>query len=144
MNPGSISDFQEQLRGAGLRATLPRIAVLRLLTAAQAARTHAEVAEVLAGDGFDRATVYRNLMDLSEAGLVRRTDVGDHVWRFELVRDGTEHNDAEHPHFICGSCGAVACLPEGSVSVHPQRGAPRALRRKGLTVQVRGLCDACC
>ena len=37
---------------------------------------------------WDPATIYRNLTDLSEAGLARRTDVGDHVWRFEARSSG--------------------------------------------------------
>jgi Fur family transcriptional regulator, ferric uptake regulator len=119
------------------------MAVLRQLVAARAPLTHGEVAEQLALDGVDRATVYRNLMDLTDAGLARRTDLGDHVWRFELVGDDSTHSEGEHPHFICGECGAVECLPEGVVRVTAPRGAPRALRRKGLAVQFRGLCDEC-
>ncbi|SRR5690606_18022812 len=135
--------MQDRLREAGLRATLPRVAVLRHLLAARAPLSHGDVAEALEGSGFDRATVYRNLMDLTEAGLLRRTDMGDHIWRFEIVADTAEHSREEHPHFICGGCGTVACLPESAVSVRPVRGGPRALRRKGIAVQVRGLCDAC-
>jgi Fur family transcriptional regulator, ferric uptake regulator len=126
-----------------LRATQPRTAVLRQLAQARAPLTHGEVAEQLALDGVDRATVYRNLMDLTDAGLTRRTDLGDHVWRFELVSDDPAHSEGEHPHFICGECGSVECLPDAVVSVKAARGAPRALRGKGLAVQVRGLCDEC-
>jgi Fur family ferric uptake transcriptional regulator len=82
-------------------------------------------------------------MDLTTAGLARRTDLGDHVWRFEFL-GGEGHGEAVHPHFICGSCGTVTCLPENAVSMHVPAGAPRALKRKkGVVVQLRGLCDAC-
>jgi Fe2+ or Zn2+ uptake regulation protein len=69
--------------------------------------------------------------------------MGDHTWRFEWI--GRErHNDAIHPHFICGTCGTVTCLPEDAVSVRVPRGAPRALKkRRGIAVQLRGVCDAC-
>lgn len=142
MKARSVQDLQEQLRAAGLRATLPRVAVLRYLHDADSPASHAEVAEALGKEGFDRATVYRNLIDLTEVGLVRRSDMGDHVWRFERVGEKS-HAEGEHPHFICGGCGAIACLPEDAVEVRAVRGAPRALRRKGVTVQLRGLCDSC-
>jgi len=130
------------LRGAGLRATSPRLAVLGELVRARGSMTHAEVARKLAGT-LDRATVYRNLVDLTSAGLVRRSDVGDHVWRFEWI-DGTSHEEQAHPHFICGSCGTVTCLPEDAVSVKARPGAPRALKRRAaVMVQLRGTCDAC-
>jgi Fur family ferric uptake transcriptional regulator len=143
MRAASVQELQQKLRDLGLRATLPRVAVMQQLIAARAPLSHGEVAEQLAESGFDRATVYRNLIDLAEVGLVRRTDIGDHVWRFEIVADSSQHADSEHPHFICSGCGAVECLPESTVSVKPARGAPRALRKKSIAVQVRGLCDAC-
>src|SRR5690348_15992405 len=109
MKAASVLELQEKLRELGLRATLSRVAVLQQLIAARAPLTHGEVAEQLAASGFDRATVYRNLIDLSEVGLVRRSDMGDHVWRFELVTEDAQHAESEHPHFICQGCGAVEC-----------------------------------
>jgi Fur family ferric uptake transcriptional regulator len=138
----SDDQLRQTLRDAGLRATQPRLAVLRELLASGSPVTHGDVAVRLESD-FDRATVYRNLMDLTNAELLRRSDMGDHMWRFELVsREG--HADEAHPHFICGSCGTVTCLPEEAVSVRTAPGVPRALKRKrGVVVQLRGLCDAC-
>lgn len=134
-------ELRDQLRDAGLRATMPRVGVLSVLVGAEHPLSHAEVAEQLADQGFDRATVYRNLIDLTDAGLARRSDVGDHVWRFELVRG--EHREEEHPHFVCTACGAVQCLPEGTIAVRPNRGLPRALKRGELEIRLRGVCDSC-
>jgi Fur family ferric uptake transcriptional regulator len=142
VHKAATPDLRQTLRDAGLRATLPRLAVLRQLMEGRAALSHGEVAERLESE-FDRATVYRNLMDLTNAELVRRTDLGDHTWRFEWIGRNA-HAEAAHPHFICGSCGTVTCLPEDAVSVKTPPGAPRALRKKkGVAVQLRGLCDAC-
>jgi len=138
------AELRSRLRAAGLRATTPRVAVLRRLTEAAAPLAHGEVADSLAPLGFDRATVYRNLIDLTEAGFARRGDLGDHVWRFELARGAGDHTPAAHPHFVCSECGTVACLPEAAVAVRPSRGAPRALRRRSaVEIQVRGVCDGC-
>jgi Fur family ferric uptake transcriptional regulator len=127
------------LRAAGLRRTAPRIAVLEHLEAASVPTSHGEIAEVL---GWDRATVYRNLMDLAEAGLVTRTDLGDHVWRFELSRRSEKHASA-HAHFLCVDCGNVQCLPQGAVRLESARGAPRAIRSRRVEVHVKGVCDGC-
>jgi len=111
---------------------------------ARAPLSHAEVYELVTDAGMDRATVYRNLVDLADTGIVRRIDLGDHVWRFEWVgAEQREHGADAHPHFVCSDCGAVACLPAESVAVRPVRGTPRALRQHAVEVRVRGLCDAC-
>ena len=66
--------------------------------------SHAEIAGALEPAGLDRATLYRNLIDLTDAGLLSRTDHGDHVWRFEL-RDNAHGQTEQHPHFTCIDCG---------------------------------------
>jgi Fur family ferric uptake transcriptional regulator len=136
------NELTEALRAAGLRRTTARIAVLQRLEAATGPVSHAEIAEVLAPSGYDRATVYRNLMDLAESGLVTRSDLGDHVWRFELLR-GRGGVHAEHPHFLCTDCGDVACLPDDAVRFVASRGVPRAIGRNDVEVHVKGRCDAC-
>jgi Fur family transcriptional regulator, ferric uptake regulator len=139
----SVDELRERVRASGLRVTASRIAVLQSLHRHATPRAHGEIAEELAPEGWDRATVYRILTDFAEAGLVRRADLGDHVWRFELLRAETKHESAAHPHFLCNSCGDVTCLPDESVRVAPARGAPKAMRKKGLEIQVRGVCDRC-
>jgi Fur family ferric uptake transcriptional regulator len=105
--------------------------------------SHADLFTELADQGFDRATIYRNLIDLTEAGLVSRTDVGDHVWRFEFRQEGQGGPQGEHPHFMCTDCGAVSCLPGVNVRISPTSGVPRALSAKNIEVQIKGLCDRC-
>jgi Fur family ferric uptake transcriptional regulator len=135
--------MKDKLRSVGLRATGPRIAVLTLLREAKSAVTHGDLAEKLAVRGIDRATVYRNLVDLTEAGLARRSDMGDHVWRFELVSARGAHADVTHAHFLCSGCGVVACLPDDAVTIAGARGLPRSVKRKQIQIEVRGLCDQC-
>jgi Fur family ferric uptake transcriptional regulator len=139
----STEDLRERIRARGLRATAPRIAVLQALSRLGRPATHAELSAGLAPDGWDRATVYRNLVDLTDAGFARRVDMGDHLWRFELIDERAVHAESEHPHFLCDSCGEVACLPRDAVRVTPSARAPRALRKKGVQIQIKGRCDRC-
>ena len=117
---GSIDALKSLVRGAGLRCTAARLAVLEHLLAATGPQTHAEVSTTLDHRGFDRATIYRNLTELTEAKLVTRVDLGDHVWRFEAKRhgggDGHGHG-GDHPHFVCTSCGEVSCLDDVNVAI---------------------------
>jgi Fur family ferric uptake transcriptional regulator len=139
----SAVEVKALLRGAGLRATSARALVYECLAAASGPLTHAEVCAALEGQGLDRATIYRNLADLTEAELVKRTDHGDHLWRFELATHEVHHAPDPHPHFVCTECGKVSCLPDGAVVVSAVKGAPRTIKRGSYEVQVRGACDAC-
>jgi Fur family transcriptional regulator, ferric uptake regulator len=133
----SLDELRTSVRGKGLRATPSRLAVLELLRTAQVPMSHGDVADRLAGSSWDRATIYRNLTDLAEVGLVRRTDMGDHIWRFEAVS-----GDHEHPHFVCTECGNVECLPEIELAIRRAK-APRAVKQRKVEVHVRGRCDSC-
>jgi Fur family ferric uptake transcriptional regulator len=134
-----LDELRAAVREAGLRATPSRLAVLELLRASDSPMSHADVADRFTSQAWDRATIYRNLTDLSEAGLARRTDVGDHIWRFEAV---TDQHDTSHPHFVCTECGTVECLPELELAIRRSK-APRAVKQRQVEVHVRGLCDAC-
>lgn len=116
---------RSRLREMGLRCTAARMAVLDHVMTATGPKTHAEVAEALADRGFDRATIYRNLTELTEAKILSRVELGDHVWRFELKR-GHDHAPGEdHPHFLCTSCGEVSCLDDVNVAITPKVANPK-------------------
>jgi Fur family transcriptional regulator, ferric uptake regulator len=138
----SAVELKDEIRSAGLRGTAPRIAVLDRLRRAAAPLSHADITKGLVPLGFDRATIYRNLVDLAEAGLVARVDVGDHVWRYE-VRGEEEPRDGEHPHFVCNDCGTVACLPSVSVDIRPAPGSARSVVAEVSEVVLKGRCDHC-
>jgi Fur family transcriptional regulator, ferric uptake regulator len=135
-----LDELRGAVRGSGLRATPSRLAVLELVRASDGPMSHGDVADRLASQAWDRATIYRNLTDLAEAGLLRRTDVGDHVWRFEAI--SATHAAAAHPHFVCTECGIVECMPEIELAIRRAK-APRAVKQRQVEVHVRGLCDAC-
>lgn len=134
-------DFPARLRAAGLRSTPARVAVLKHLAAVPGQHSHADVVTALAHEPFDRATIYRVLVDLADAGILARADLGDRVWRFAL-----EHHAAEHPHFVCTDCGAVQCLEGISLALParaPASKTPRAVRDRKISIQVKGRCDDC-
>jgi Fe2+ or Zn2+ uptake regulation protein len=70
----SVGAAKEILRGAKLRCTAARIAVLQQLAARSTPLSHQEVTDSLAEFGFDQSTIYRSLSEMADVGLrsVRR------------------------------------------------------------------------
>ncbi|MBC20439.1 MAG: Fur family transcriptional regulator [Planctomycetaceae bacterium] len=101
---------RQMIQASGLRATTARVATLLALRNSTPL-THAEVSTRLAEDGIDKATVFRNLNDMVSANLLRRSELGDHMWRFEIIA-GEDQAHATHPHFVCVDCGTVSCMDE--------------------------------
>ena len=135
-----IEAAQAEIRGAGLRATPARVATLIVLRGSAAPRTHADVADQLSTHGIDKATAFRNLNDLAEAGLLRRSELGDHVWRFEAIAP-SESVEQGHPHFVCVDCGTVTCLDQ----VRLTAGSLRHSEHVGEVTEIllRGHCNDC-
>ncbi len=101
------------------------------LEGGSAPMSHGELFELLSAQGFDRATVYRNLMDLTEAGLVTRANLGDHVWRFEPVRARTK----DGARFVCGECRTISVMADVQIS------APRTM--DACAILFKGTCARC-
>lgn len=140
IDPDEVRELRELLRRTGVRATPARIAVLRELRGSRSPLTHAELAGRLVPIGFDKATIFRNLSDLADAGLVVRAELGDHVWRFEAA--DPEHPVSEkHPHFVCTDCGGVTCLEAMSFTSDSRRRAK--VIGKITEVLIKGRCATC-
>jgi Fur family ferric uptake transcriptional regulator len=130
-------DLRRLLSANGIRVTNQRMAILRELAKLRTPTSHPKLTQRLVKGELDRATVYRNLRSLTEAGILVRTRLGDNVWRFELPHSSTEEHGL-HPHFVCNDCGDIACLPKSNVTL---RG--KAARNEVVEVQLRGRCVAC-
>ncbi len=139
---GERQALRARIREFGLRCTAARLAVLSELQRSVSPLSHAEIARALAPLEMDRATVYRNLMELSESGLVSRLDLGDHVWRFELRQNG-EGDAAEHAHFLCTSCGEVSCLDGVEIRVTSGPRKKRSSLGQVNEILLKGRCTRC-
>jgi Fur family ferric uptake transcriptional regulator len=91
------------LRGAALRVTSPRVAVLRAVHDHPHAHTDSIIGAVREDLGVvSLQGVYDVLRALTDAGLVRRIQPAGSVARYE-ARVGDNHH-----HAVCRSCGAIA------------------------------------
>jgi Fur family ferric uptake transcriptional regulator len=99
----SPTDFEHVLRGAALRVTRPRLAVLSAVHDHPHADTESIIGIVREGlGGVSHQAVYDVLRALTTAGLLRRIEPQGSVARYE-ARVGDNHH-----HVVCRSCGAIA------------------------------------
>jgi Fur family ferric uptake transcriptional regulator len=98
----TTTDLEGLLRGARLRVTRSRVAVLSVVHA----HPHADALAILDVVRKDQPeashqTVYGVLHSLADAGVVRRIQPAGSVARYE-ARVGDNHH-----HVVCRSCGAI-------------------------------------
>jgi Fur family ferric uptake transcriptional regulator len=132
-------ELERMLRGASLRVTRPRVAVL----AAVHDHPHADTNSIIGlvredlGD-VSHQTVYDVLSALAETGLVRRIEPPGSVARYES-RVGDNHH-----HLVCRSCGAIAdvdCATGAAPCLTPAEHHGYALDE--AEVIYWGLCPGC-
>jgi Fe2+ or Zn2+ uptake regulation protein len=98
----TTSDFEQMLRGAELRVTRPRVAVLGAVFDHPHADTDSIIAIARDGIGtISHQAVYDVLRALTTARLIRRIEPAGSVARYE-ARVGDNHH-----HLICRSCAAI-------------------------------------
>ncbi len=90
-----------RLRTAGLRATRPRLRVLRWLEANDG---HHAADSIVAATGLPKATAYHVLGQLGRAGLLLIAEAGSGRILYEAAT-------APHHHFLCVACGAIIDVP---------------------------------
>src|ERR1700685_4076949 len=97
--------IKRSLAGSGLRCTPQRYAVMAFLLEHNRHPTASEIFEAVnrVDPPSSRATTYKNLRDLVEAGLVREVAVEGRSARFDA-------KGLRHHHFICDRCGNVEVM----------------------------------
>ena len=106
-------DLTALLRGAQLRVTRPRLAVLEAVHTHPHADTDAIIRAARGAlPDVSHQAVYDVLGALTDSGLVRRIQPAGSVARYEL-RVGDNHH-----HVVCRSCGTVADV-DCAIGVRP-------------------------
>lgn len=138
---GSVARATARLRAEGQRITAPRSSVLRALAQQHVHLCADDVADLLAGQGVHRATVYRTLELLASTGVVARRSLPGGATGYHLDVQPDEH---AHLHAACRSCGAVVAVP-----AHALDAAVETVQRAvGFRVErgrseLVGVCAAC-
>lgn len=129
--------IRRSLEEGGLRCTPQRYAVMAFLMGQSRHPTAGEIFQAVnrVDPRSSRATIYNNLRDLVEAGLVREVAAEGRAARFDAT-------GMKHHHFICDRCGSVEDVDWYEVP-QPRRGSmgKRVVREWELIF--RGLCTKC-
>jgi Fur family ferric uptake transcriptional regulator len=132
-----------RLRAAGHRYTNQRRRLVELL--AEAGHP-VSIPDILAPrSDLKQSSVYRNLADLEQAGVVSRVTTDEEFGRYELAEDLIGH----HHHLVCSRCGKMR-----DVDVPPDlertldRALDRIAKRAGFArvshrLDLVGLCADC-
>ena len=130
------NQLMEALQDRGYRDTSPRQSVIRAVAGRDRHFTAEELREQLPGVG--RATVYRSLKLLVEAGILCRVLLEDGELHYQLSHRGHHH------HLLCIECGAsqdlLGCDIDGLLG---EVAASHSFQVSGHWLEVYGRCQEC-
>lgn len=131
----------DELRKAGLKVTLPRIKILKLLETSKKRHISAEEiykSLVAQEEDVGLATVYRVLTQFEEAGLVVRHRFDGEHSVFELQQD------VHHDHLVCVDCGYVAEFVDDIIEKRQKEiAATKGFELTDHELTLYGICEKC-
>jgi Fur family ferric uptake transcriptional regulator len=132
--------LEEQLMDAleerGYRDTMPRRSVVRAIAQKDRHFTAEELREQLSGVG--RATIYRSLKLLVDAGVICRVLLEDGNLHYQLSHRGHHH------HLLCVECGASEDLLGCDIEDQLEKvAAVHDFQVSGHWLEVYGRCQNC-
>lgn len=122
----------QELKNAGLKATLPRLKVLSLFETSDKRHLSAEdIYRMLLATGEDvgLATVYRVLTQFEQAGLLLRHHFESDKAVFEL------NQGDHHDHIVCMQCGRVEEFCDEQIEARQHKAA----KERGFTIREHSL-----
>lgn len=132
---------EDILRRNRLSVTDSRKKILHIFLSRTGALAHGDI-ERIAGEKFDRVTVYRTLQTFVEKGIIHTIPTPDNSVRYALCKEECQdgHHHDNHIHFVCTRCGTTSCLEEVIV---PEVRLPKGYSVSEVQVVVNGICKNC-
>lgn len=132
---------KQALQDAGLKVTLPRMKILKILERGESRHVSAEAIHkqlAQAGDDVGLATVYRVLSQFEMAGLVKRHHFEGDSAVYELNQG--EHHD----HLVCVKCSVVEEFFDATIEARQQAISEKAgFKMTDHALNIYGLCGEC-
>ncbi len=141
MIPGQEAVVGKLIKSRGLKITGPRKEILDFFFRS---RKHLSPEELFIAlrrldPKIGRATVYRTLKVLKDAGLAAQVDLGDGSTRVEPA-----HDRPHHDHLICTACGRLIEFTESELEKLQENIARRRrFHSQRHRLEIYGLCAAC-
>lgn len=131
----------QDLKKAGLKATVPRMRILHILENSRQRHMSAEeVYKTLldAGEDIGLATVYRVLTQFEQAGMVKRHHFESGQAVFE-IEHGTHHD-----HILCVKCGRVDEFVDETIEQRQRAiAAEKGYSMTDHSLYIYGVCANC-
>lgn len=137
----SASEFVERLRPAGGRRSGKRDFIVDVFLRQDGHISADHLVDLIRSQDarISRATIYRTLQWMVEAGIARRVDFGEGRFRFEH-----SYRHPRHFHLICKSCNqSFEFLSSDIETLVEEVAAARNFSARQSVLQIYGTCEAC-
>ena len=141
MSIPSATEFVERLRPAGGRRSGKRDFIVTVFLRQEGHISADELVDLIRQEDarISRATIYRTLEWMVEAGIARRVDFGEGRFRFEH-----SYRHPRHFHLICKSCNqALEFLSSDIEALIEEVALARHFEPSQSVLQIYGTCESC-
>jgi Fur family transcriptional regulator, ferric uptake regulator len=131
----------ESLRPAGSKRSGKRDLIVNVFLRQQGHLTADDLVDLIRREDqrISRATIYRTLQWMVDAGIARKVDFGEGRFRFEH-----SYRHPRHFHLICKSCNrSFEFLSSDIETLIEEVAAARGFAQRQSVLQIHGECDAC-
>ena len=137
----STATFIDSLRPAGSKRSGKRDLIVNVFLRQQGHLTADDLVDLIRKEDerISRATIYRTLQWMVEAGIARKVDFGEGRFRFEH-----SYRHPRHFHLICKTCNrSFEFLSSDIEALIEEVAAARGFAPRQSVLQIHGTCDAC-
>ncbi len=138
--PSALPDL-DRLRPAGTKRSSKRDLIVKVFLRQEGHLSADDLVDLIKREDqrLSRATVYRTLQWMVDAGIARKVDFGEGRFRFEH-----SYRHPRHFHLICKECSrSYEFLSSDIESLVEEVAAARGFQARQSVVQVYGTCEAC-
>jgi Fur family ferric uptake transcriptional regulator len=132
-------DYEKILHAVGLKSTIPRLAVIQILSEIKYPHTAQEIHKKLIKSKIDLVTLYRTLTSFEKNQLIKRIDLHKDAVYYEL-------NNVHHHHIVCTDCGKVEDFGFCNIDRLTKKIIAQAANFKNIyehTFELFGVCNSC-
>ena len=137
----SAASFVESLRPAGSKRSSKRDTIVNVFLRQEGHLTADNLVDLIKREDerISRATIYRTLQWMVDAGIARKVDFGEGRFRFEH-----SYRHPRHFHLICKTCNrSFEFLSSDIESLIEEVATARGFSARQSVLQIHGTCDAC-
>jgi Fur family ferric uptake transcriptional regulator len=137
----SASEFVEKLRPAGGRRSGKRDVIVQIFLRQEGHLAADELVELIRKEDarISRATIYRTLQWMVDAGIARKVDFGEGRFRFEH-----SYRHPRHFHLICKTCSqSFEFLSSDIEALIEEVAEARRFSPRQSVLQIYGTCENC-